>query len=136
MLNILIAEDDPADAEKLVQGLSGMADCRVAKNGPETIEVYKSSIKNESRFDFILLDVQLPRMNGFDILKTIRKLEESRQESPSRETKVIMITTYKDSLMENYNMGWDDFMSKPVDIAILKTRLKELNLTRKKSTLS
>ncbi|MGE0267853.1 MAG: PleD family two-component system response regulator [Candidatus Omnitrophota bacterium] len=136
MLNILIAEDDPADAQKLVQGLSGVADCHVTKDGTETIELYKSSIKDNLRFDFILLDVQLPRINGFDILKTIRKLEESRQEIPSRETKVIMITTYKDSLMENYNMGWDDFMSKPVDIAILKTRLKELNLTRKKSELS
>lgn len=133
MWKILIAEDLPADAQKIVDGLSGIADCTVAKDGPETIDLYNKSIQKNKNFDFILLDVQLPQKNGFDILKYIRKQEESRHEDPSRESKIIMITTHKDSLMEHYNMGWDEFMSKPVDLAILKSRLNELNLTRKKS---
>ncbi|MBP9853423.1 MAG: response regulator [Candidatus Omnitrophica bacterium] len=133
MWNILIAEDDPADAEKLIKGLSSIAQCTVAKDGSETIAVYKSAQAKKINFDFILLDVQIPRVNGFDILKTIRKLEESNRAVSSHESKIIMITTYKDSLMENYNMGWDDFMSKPVDITILINRLKELQL--KKETI-
>lgn len=133
MWNILLAEDDPNDARALVEGLSAVATCTVTKTGLETIECYNTSVTKNNRFDFILLDVQLPQKNGFDVLKIIRKLEESRREDQVHEAKIIMITTYKDSLMEHYNMGWDDFLSKPVDIAILKNRLKALMLSQKKS---
>lgn len=44
-----------------------------------------------------------------------------------------MTTTYRDSLMENYNMGWDDFITKPVDADILTKRLRELEIESKKS---
>ncbi|MCA9395173.1 MAG: response regulator [Candidatus Omnitrophica bacterium] len=133
MWKILIAEDNPADAHRLMQGLSQVAHCVLAKDGIETLSIYRESVESGSAFDFILLDVKLPKKDGFDVLKTIRNGEESVDLPRSREAKVIMTTTYRDSLMENYNMGWDDFITKPVDADILTKRLRELEIESKKS---
>ena len=134
MWNILIAEDDPADAKNLMDGLSDVAHCVLAKDGLETLSIYRESLASGPGFDFILLDVKLPKKDGFEILKTIRAHEEADDYSLPREAKVIMTTTFHDSLMEHYNMGWDDFLSKPIDTSILSKRLKELELTDKKSS--
>lgn len=133
MWNILIAEDDPTDAKKLMDGLSPVAHCVLAKDGLETLSIYRESVDNGPGFDFILLDVKLPKKSGFEILKTIRTREEAADYPLSKEAKVIMTTTYHDSLMEHYNMGWDEFLSKPIDATILTKRLKELEITNKKS---
>lgn len=126
MWNILIAEDNPEDAQRLIKGLGNAAKCRVMNNGHDALEAYKECIEQGSFLDFILLDVQMPRKNGFEILKSIRKMEEAYLSDSSKRSKIIMVTTFKDSLMENYNMGWDEFISKPIDPIILKARLKEL----------
>lgn len=134
MWNILIAEDDPTDAKTLMDGLQAVAHCVLAKDGYETLNIYRESIESGPGFDFILLDVKLPKKSGFEILKSIRALEEAEDYPLPRESKVIMTTTFHDSLMEHYNMGWDDFLSKPIDAKILTKRLTELELQEKRST--
>ena len=69
---------------------------------------------------------------GIGQLTCLLYTSESDRNNSSHESKIIMITTYKDSLMENYNMGWDDFLSKPVDIDILIDRLTKLLATPQK----
>lgn len=133
MWNILIAEDNPADAHNLMQGLAQVAHCVLAKDGIETLSIYRESLESGPAFDFILLDVKLPKKDGFAVLKAIRAREESADYPLPREAKVIMTTTYRDSLMENYNMGWDEFITKPVDADILTKRLKEIEIRSKKS---
>lgn len=134
MWNILIAEDDPADAKNLMDGLSAVAHCVLAKDGIETLSIYRQSVESGPGFDFILLDVKLPKKSGFDVLKSIRAREEAEDYPLPKESKVIMTTTYQDSLMEHYNMGWDDFLSKPIDAGILTQRLKQIEVQSKKST--
>lgn len=127
MWNILIAEDNPDDAKSLLDGLSAIAHCVLATDGIETLNIYDESVKKGSGFDFIILDVKIPQKSGFEILKTIRSREEAEDYPLAKESKVIMTTTYRDSLMENYNMGWDEFLTKPIDTNILAKRLQELS---------
>lgn len=70
----------------------------------------------------ILSDINMPGMNGLELLKQIKR----KFESPP--PIVMMITAYGDS--ENYNLamslGADDFLTKPLDFNILKEKLKHI----------
>ncbi len=128
--NILIAEDNLEIRAQLLRALGRLAKCTVVDNGPQAITAYQKAVKNKRPFDFILLDVTMPASpagpadggagkpttDGFDVLKAIRASEESSPKGPLRLAKIIMITAYQDSLMKNYNMGWDEYITKPVDI--------------------
>ena len=123
MWNILIAEDDLETCEYLTKSLNKTAHCTVVHNGEEAVAAYQDSIKSNKPFDFILLDVNMPIMDGFETLKTIREKE---LETAAEEIFIIMITTYDNPLMDKLNMGWDDFITKPVDIDILIRHMQKL----------
>jgi CheY-like chemotaxis protein len=123
MWNILIAEDDLEICKRLVAGLSKVAHCTAVHSGEEAVENYQDSIKTNSPFDFILLDVSMPIMDGFEALKTIR---ENEAETISKEVIIIMVTTYDNPLMDALNMGWDDFITKPADTDILIEHMQKL----------
>lgn len=131
MWNILIADDNQEDSDRLIKGLESCATCEVVRNGHDALDRYRQSIEQGKFLDFILLDVQMPGKTGFEILKSIRKMEEAYLSDSRNRSKIIMVTTFKDALMEHYNMGWDEFISKPIDSAILKTRLTELETSPK-----
>lgn len=71
----------------------------------------------------ILSDINMPGMSGLELLKEIK---ENHQNPPPV---VMMITAYGDE--NNYNsamdLGADDFLTKPVEFAILKQKLREIN---------
>ncbi len=119
MWKVLVAEDDEKTAQSIVKSLKGLARCRAARDGEEALTLFRKSRKGKRPFDFILLDVTMPKMDGFDVLRAIRA------EDPD-ETRVIMITAFRDSLMTHYNIGWDDFITKPVDPALLIEHMRTL----------
>ncbi|MDP8266153.1 MAG: response regulator [Candidatus Aceula meridiana] len=129
MWKILVAEDDLANQQKLLEALKGVAKCTLATSGQEALDVFKKAIKSKKPFDFVLLDVTMPRMDGFEVLKALRGEEEKRKEKV-KEAIVMMITAYKDSLMEKYNMGWDDFITKPIEKDILLKHMQDLEGSR------
>ena len=122
--NVLIAEDDLQSRAHLLKALHKIADCQTVENGEEAIKAYRRAKKKKHPFDFILLDVTMPLLSGFEVLKIIRTGEEAVSNPPSKCTRIIIITAYKDSLMENYNMGWDEYITKPIDAGIL---IKKMN---------
>jgi len=134
--NILIVEDDRKDRTMLIKGLEEVANCFIAENGEEALQIYNDWRKEKKFFDFLLLDVTMQNKGGFEVLKTIRKIEDSMEAAVRHETRILMITSFKDSLMERYNMGWDDFITKPVDLAILINRLNEIQSSSKSEKVS
>ena len=129
MWKVLVAEDDHSNQKKLLDALKGRAKCTLATTGQETLDVFQESIKRKKPFDFILLDVTMPKVDGFEVLKVIRTEEEKKQ-GKIKEAIVMMITAYKDSLMEKYNMGWDDFITKPIEKDKLLKRMEDLESSR------
>ncbi len=121
---ILIAEDDNNIGQKISADLKAIARCKLVHNGEEALSSFKKALQAKRPYDCILLDVTMPKKDGFTILREIRAIEE--QKSASKETKIIMITAYRDSLMENYNMGWDDFITKPIDSEKLLGHINKL----------
>ena len=124
--NILIAEDDLKIRAQLLKAFHHIAHCITVENGEEALKAYQKAIKKKQPFDFILLDVTMPNVNGFQVLKTVRANEENLENSSLKPARIIMITAYKDSLMENYNLGWDEYMTKPVNTEILIIKMKQM----------
>ena len=79
-------------------------------NGCEVDQVYdgETAIEyfEENIYDLVLLDVMLPEMNGFDVLREVRK---------SSDTPVIMLSALSDeeNQIKGYNLGIDEFVKKP-----------------------
>ena len=86
----------------------------LASNGEEGLE--KSL---ETEYDLILLDVMMPFMDGFDMLKELRK---------KKDTRVFIITakSMDDDFVEAYSIGADDFIAKPFSPKILVLKINNL----------
>ncbi len=116
---ILIAEDNPVNqtvAGRLVQKLG----CRVhiAENGVEAIERWR-----ESKYDLILMDGQMPELDGYGATGCIRNLE---KENGDRRTPIIALTAHalpgdKERCLA---AGMDDYLSKPLQVDALKRILE------------
>jgi len=98
---------------------SGEAQLVFAFSGEEALQFLNS---NDHGAILILSDINMPGMSGLELLKQIK----NKYKAPP--PVVMMITAYGDA--ENYNnaisLGADDFLTKPLDFAILKDKLKSL----------
>lgn len=115
-LRILVADDDP-DLAKIIQSqlrTSGY-DVRGAENGEEAISLLK-----QHKFDLALLDIRMPKVDGFGVLKFVKE-----EKLPM---KVIMLTAYADlkHLVMSREHGADDFLSKPYDFEMLHLAIENL----------
>jgi CheY-like chemotaxis protein len=104
--------------------------CRCVNNGREALEAWRLG-----QFDLVLMDCQMPEMDGYDAVRAIR-LEEAR--SPQRQpVPIIALTAHatkgdRDRCLE---AGMDDYLTKPLDPPVLETVLKKwLNKQSKAET--
>ncbi len=116
MYKLLIADDDNEIRELLEFDLSHsgyITEC--AKDGEEALQ--KALTGN---YDLILLDVMMPKMNGFDVCKNIRK---SKPDTP------ILMLTAKGAMSDKtqgFDSGADDYIVKPFDIQEVLLRVRAL----------
>ncbi|MGM0620902.1 MAG: response regulator [Bacteroidota bacterium] len=119
-IKILYAEDNPVNqrvTQLLLQKIG--VKCEIAINGQEAIEMYKNN-----QFDLILMDMQMPEVDGIESAKQIRGLEQkSGVENP---VFIIAVTanTFSEDKQKCFNAGMNDFISKPFKEAELKKIIK------------
>jgi DNA-binding response OmpR family regulator len=115
-MHILIVEDEPQMATLLTRGLEEESyQVSIARDGPAALE-----LAAVQAFDVILLDVMLPRMDGIEVARQLRRREE--------ETPVLMLTA-RDSLgdiVKGLNAGADDYLTKPFSFVELLARMRAL----------
>ncbi|KRM69684.1 winged helix family two component transcriptional regulator [Apilactobacillus ozensis DSM 23829 = JCM 17196] len=115
-LNILIVEDDEALADSLNQFLSEIGNTKVACDGFEG-----KMMGQEGIYDIAVLDLMLPEISGYDILKSWRN--DDKLDMP------ILILTAKDTLSDKvhgFQLGADDYLTKPFHREELLMRVKAL----------
>jgi putative two-component system response regulator len=96
----------------MLQGIGEMQYLE-AHNGREALEILRKS----PEIDIVLLDLEMPVMNGFDTLRIIK------QTDSFRDIPIIVITSDKSEVNKILAMGANDFMSKPYDPEELKLRV-------------
>lgn len=119
MKHLLIVDDEKENRDALIDIFSSDFEIETAKDGVEAIE------KTESQTpDLIILDILMPRMDGF---QTCLKL---RQNEKTRRVPIIFLTSKSEPETESFGLelGADDFVIKPFNKEVLKTRVnKRLN---------
>jgi len=116
MKKILLLEDDEILSETLVELLEDEGFfVQLVEDGGEAIEATFGV-----KFDLFLLDVNVPSVNGFEFLKSLRESGDS--------TPAIFITALGDiaSLSKGFDVGADDYIKKPFDFDELLVRIKAL----------
>lgn len=123
-MRILVVEDEPRMLELLSRGLyeSGFT-VMTAANGAAGL-----AIAVEHEIDVIVLDIGLPQMDGYVVMRQLRAL--------ARPTPVLMLTARdrEDDIIHGFECGADDYLTKPFSFAELVARLHAI--TRRPSPFS
>ncbi|MEO6879484.1 MAG: response regulator transcription factor [Mycobacteriaceae bacterium] len=116
-MRILLVEDEVNLAETLRRGL--VAEGFVVETAADGVDGLW--LGSERQFDVIVLDIMLPRLNGYDVLKQLRAREVW--------TPVLMLTA-KDGDYDQtdaFDLGADDYLTKPASFPVLVARLRALH---------
>ncbi len=113
---VLFAEDERDLAELIIDYLeTENIDCDYAFDGENAM-----NLLSENQYDVIVLDVNMPRSDGFSVCK---KLKQSGNDTP------VIFLTARDALddkLTGFELGADDYLTKPFEVAELVARIKVL----------
>jgi len=120
-LRVLVAEDSPENRFLLMRYLTALPwEVVQVENGREALEAFESS-----RFDLILMDMQMPLMDGFEATAAIRRLE---REKGADRVPIVALTAYamREEVERCLKAGCDFHVSKPVRKTTLFERFEEI----------
>jgi CheY-like chemotaxis protein/HPt (histidine-containing phosphotransfer) domain-containing protein len=111
-LKVLLADDNP-DGQKLAKKFLDNAGYTVdtANNGKEVVAAFK-----KYHYDLILMDIQMPEMDGFEATKHVRKMETGERRTPIIALTAHAMKGYREQCIAN-NM--DDYVTKPLNRKVL-----------------
>lgn len=116
-IRILLIEDDPGDVLLTREALAALAQPRsidVAANGEEALDFLrrKGDFRNSQRPDLVLLDLNLPRLGGLEVLERIKR------DSSLRSIPVVVLTTSasEDDVTNSYRLHANAYVCKPVEV--------------------
>jgi len=117
-MTLLVIEDEPKTGDYLLRGLteSGFA-VRLARNGRDGL-----FIAREDEIDLVVLDVMLPRMDGWQVLAALRA-------DPATEQIPVLFLTARDDVQDRVRgleLGADDYLVKPFAFVELVARIRTL----------
>src|SRR5512139_13632 len=116
--SILVVEDDPINRILLSTCLNEEGHTtRTAENGKQALDML-----HRERFDLVLLDLLMPEMDGFEVLKWIKARPDLRN------LLVIVVSGEEDmkNIVRCIEMGANDYLPKPCEPTLLKTRVKTI----------
>ena len=125
-MNFLCAEDNAINAEILELLLESKgAHCKICPNGQEIVDAFASVKPGE--YDMILMDVQMPVMDGLEAARRIR----SSENPLGRVIPILAMTAnaFLEDMQKSKEAGMDEHLSKPVDIDALEQTVKRFRVT-------
>lgn len=121
-LRVLLADDNEINREIAVMMLSSEGwTVDEAKDGKEALDIIKAS--EPGQYDIVLMDVQMPVMNGYEATRAIRALDSGVNSVP-----IIAMTAnaFEEDVKDALNAGMNGHVSKPVDPETLKKTIKQI----------
>jgi putative two-component system response regulator len=117
---VLLAEDNPINQEIMLSQLAALGySADEAANGQEALQKYQAG-----KYDLILTDIEMPEMDGYDLARAIRRLEEAA----GRRTPILAITASDFDLDAGRARaaGFDGYMLKPLQPKVLAKKLADI----------
>src|SRR5256714_8210461 len=114
---ILVVDDKEANV-RLLEGMLRVAGYTSVQSTTEPNDVCDLHRKN--RYSLILLDLQMPGMDGFQVMEGLKEIEEDGY------LPILVITAQPDHKLRALEAGARDFISKPFDLVEVRTRIRNL----------
>ena len=131
-MRFLCAEDNELNAEILMEllKLEG-AECTICENGKRILEAFEQSVPGE--YDMILMDVQMPVMNGYEATEAIRR--SSHEQAKTIPIIAMTANAFSEDMQHSLAAGMNAHISKPVDMKLLKKTIRNIKLGETKPNL-
>lgn len=122
-LRVLAAEDNDINAEILEELLSleGVS-CERTVNGQQALERFQAT--PPGHYDAVLMDIQMPVMNGYDAARAIRALD--RPDAKTIPIVAMTANAFAEDVQASMEAGMNAHLAKPIDMAALKAVLEKL----------
>ena len=122
-MKFLCAEDNELNAEILTELLKMEgAECTICENGEEILKAFEQSAPGD--YDMILMDVQMPVMNGYDATKAIRRSSHEL----AKKIPIIAMTAnaFSEDIQHSLAAGMNAHVSKPVEMKVLEKTIRSI----------
>ncbi|MCB0323218.1 MAG: response regulator [Bdellovibrionales bacterium] len=125
-MKLLLVEDEPSSRVLLGQLLAQYGSLSIAEDGEEGIEQFRLAFDAGAPYDVVFLDIVMPKLNGRDVLRAIRSIEEQSGIVGLDGVKVIMTTALEDAdnVLGAFREGCEAYLVKPVDQKALSSLLE------------
>ena len=122
-MKFLCAEDNELNAEILTELLKiEGAECTICENGEEILKAFEQSAPGD--YDMILMDVQMPVMNGYEATKAIRRSSHEL----AKKIPIIAMTAnaFSEDIQHSLAAGMNAHVSKPVEMKVLEKTIRSI----------
>ena len=122
-MRFLCAEDNELNAEILTELLKiEGAECTICENGEEVLKAFEQSAPGD--YDMILMDVQMPVMNGYEATKAIRRSSHEL----AKKIPIIAMTAnaFSEDIQHSLAAGMNAHVSKPVEMKVLEKTIRSI----------
>ena len=122
-MRFLCAEDNEINAEILTELLKiEGAECTICENGEEILNAFEQSVPGD--YDMILMDVQMPVMNGYEATKAIRRSSHEL----AKKIPIIAMTAnaFSEDIQHSLAAGMNAHVSKPVEMKVLEKTIRSI----------
>ena len=123
LIELRIAEDNELNAEILTELLKiEGAECTICENGEEVLKAFEQSAPGD--YDMILMDVQMPVMNGYEATKAIRRSSHEL----AKKIPIIAMTAnaFSEDIQHSLATGMNAHVSKPVEMKVLEKTIRSI----------
>lgn len=122
-MKFLCAEDNELNAEILTELLKiEGAECTICENGEEILKAFEQSAPGD--YDMILMDVQMPVMNGYEATKAIRR--SSHELAKTIPIIAMTANAFSEDIQHSLAAGMDAHVSKPVEMKVLEKTIRSI----------
>ena len=122
-MRFLCAEDNELNAEILTELLKiEGAECTICENGKRVLETFEQSVPGD--YDMILMDVQMPVMNGYEATKAIRR--SSHELAKTIPIIAMTANAFSEDIQHSLAAGMNAHISKPVDMKTLEKTIRSI----------
>lgn len=130
IMKSLIVDDDFFSRRILQTILSTYGECHVAVDGKEALFAFEQAIAEEAPYNLICLDIMMPEMDGQEVLKNIRKIEEKKNMFGNDSVKIIMTTALDDNenIKKAFREQCESYLIKPISKSKLLKIIEDFGL--------
>lgn len=126
-MRILIVDDEFVALTKMVAILSDYGECECATNGRQAFEMYSEAVIQGQYFDLIVVDINMPELNGLGLLERI-SLDERSLKLPTMRKIIVSAASNATNVLKAGDFSCDAFLVKPVRRDALCAKLVEMGL--------